>query len=160
VVSLAASMLLNPKGSDPIAALHSGGLLAGLAALQVIGVVGVALSPTLWLALVALWLKGAAAVVAAPVLATWLNQNVDSGVRATVLSLDGQANAVGQVLGGPPLGLLAGRTSVRLALVVSAGLLAPTIAVFAAIKNRDRLNTPPSVAMVRGKTVSVERPTE
>jgi hypothetical protein len=80
---------------------------------------------------VALWLKSAARVITAPVLAAWLNRHVDSSVRATVLSLDSQANAMGQVVGGPPLGLLAGRTSVRLALVVSAGILAPSVAIFA-----------------------------
>jgi hypothetical protein len=136
VVSLAASMLVNRFGAARLSVAHPDGLLAGLVALEVIGVLGVALSPTLGLALVALWLKSAARVITAPVLAAWLNRNVDSGVRATVLSLDSQANAMGQVVGGPPLGLLAGRASVRLALVVSAGILAPSVAIFAVPRRR------------------------
>jgi len=87
-------------------------------------------------ALAGIWVKAAAGVVAAPVLAAWLNRNVDSGVRATVLSINAQAGAIGQVLGGPPLGLLAGRTSVRLALLVSAGLLAPAVGLFARLRPR------------------------
>ena len=36
---------------------------------------------------------------------TWLNEQItDSSVRATVISLSGQANAVGQAAGGPVLG--------------------------------------------------------
>jgi DHA3 family tetracycline resistance protein-like MFS transporter len=36
-----------------------------------------------------------------------------------------QANAIGQVVGGPPLGALAGRASIRTALVVSGLILTP-----------------------------------
>ena len=82
------------------------------------------------------WHRPTRGVVAAPVLVAWLNRNVDSGVRATVLSINAQADALGQVVGGPPLGLLAGRTSVRLALLVSAGLLAPTVGLFVRLRPR------------------------
>ena len=136
MVSLAASLVVNHLGAVHLAAAHPGGLLAVLAALEVLGIVAVALAPTLGVALAGVWLKGAAGVVAAPVLAAWLNRNVDSGVRATVLSIDAQANALGQVVGGPPLGLLAGRTSVRLALLVSAGLVAPTVGLFVRLRPR------------------------
>ena len=62
--------------------------------------------------------------------ATWLNSELPSEIRATVLSMNGQANALGQIAGGPPLGLLASGTSVRTALVASAAVLAPTVAVY------------------------------
>ena len=136
LVSLAASVLVNRYAAARLAVEHPGGLLAALMGVEVLGVVGVALAPTLWLALAGLWLKAAAAVVAAPVLAAWLNRNLESSVRATVLSMDSQVNAVGQVVGGPPLGLLADRTSVRLALVVSAGLLTPAVGVFTVLGRR------------------------
>lgn len=138
LVSLSASLLTNRYAAARLAVEHPGGLLAILVAVQVLGVVGVALAPTLGLALAGLWLKAAAAVVAAPVLAAWLNRHLESPVRATVLSMNSQADAVGQIVGGPPLGLLAGRTSVRLALVVSAALLAPAIGAFAALGRRRR----------------------
>jgi DHA3 family tetracycline resistance protein-like MFS transporter len=44
--------------------------------------------------------------------------------------MNAQVNAVGQVVGGPPLGALAGRATVSTALVVSAGLLSPAVAIF------------------------------
>ena len=47
-------------------------------------------------------------------------RNLDSSTRATVLSMNSQANAIGQVVGGPPLGALATRTSIPVALLVAA----------------------------------------
>jgi MFS transporter, DHA3 family, tetracycline resistance protein len=46
-------------------------------------------------------------------------------VRATVLSTVGQADAVGEVLGGPSIGLVAALTSPGLAIVVVGSALAP-----------------------------------
>jgi DHA3 family tetracycline resistance protein-like MFS transporter len=77
-----------------------------------------------------LWLKGAALAIAPPVEAAWLNRELRSNIRATVLSMNAQVNAVGQVVGGPPLGALAGSTTVSTALVVSAGLLSPVVVIF------------------------------
>jgi MFS family permease len=142
VVGLAASLLVNRFGAARLADTHPNRLLALLAAVQVLGVVGVALSGSLWLALVAMWLKGAAGAIAWPVLAAWLNRNLDSRVRATVLSMDGQANAIGQVVGGPPLGLLANKTSVPVALIASALLLTPTVAIFARLRRPTAPPTP------------------
>jgi hypothetical protein len=51
-----------------------------------------------------------------------LNQRLESSTRATVLSLNGQADAVGQIAGGPMVGAL-GNISLRLALGVGAGIL-------------------------------------
>ena len=44
--------------------------------------------------------------------------------------MNGQANAIGQVAGGPPLGALANRTSLSTALVASAVILSPTALVY------------------------------
>ena len=101
-----------------------------LAALQVLSVLAVALGGSIWLVLAGFWLRGAAYALAAPVEATWLNSELPSDIRATVLSMNGQVNAVGQIVGGPPLGALASRTSVGTALVVSAAVLAPAVAVY------------------------------
>lgn len=62
--------------------------------------------------------------VSYPIRATWLNQHVPSEVRATVFSMDSQANAIGQVAGGPLFGAI-GNVSMRAALALAAGLLAP-----------------------------------
>ena len=130
VVALVASLAVNRRGAATITTRHPGRVLAALAALHVLCVLAVALGGSLWLVLAGFWLRGAAYALAAPVEATWLNSELPSEIRATVLSMNGQANALGQIAGGPPLGLLASGTSVRAALVASAAVLAPVVAVY------------------------------
>jgi hypothetical protein len=100
-------------------------LLIVLAVLKVVATVGFALSPVTWIALPLLWSRSVAETVAGPVQAAWMNRNLEPGVRATVLSMEGQLNAVGQIAGGPPLGMLGNRVSVRGALVGSALVFLP-----------------------------------
>ena len=54
--------------------------------------------------------------VSRPILTIWINHNATSEVRATVISMYWQANALGQVAGTPPLGWVAMRWSLRAAL--------------------------------------------
>lgn len=130
VLSLATSLVVNKVSADRVNALHPNVLLSVLTTLQVLGIAGLALVGNLWVALAAMWVRDAALAVALPVQAAWLNRNVDSQSRATVLSMRGQADAIGQVAGGPPLGVLANRTSISTALVASAVILAPTALVY------------------------------
>ena len=66
-----------------------------------------------------------------PLYATWLNKNVeDSSVRATVNSIAGQADAIGEVAGGPAIGVVGTVGSLRAALVAAGLLLTPAIALF------------------------------
>jgi MFS transporter, DHA3 family, tetracycline resistance protein len=56
-----------------------------------------------------------------PLYTTWLNDLItDSSVRATVLSISGQANAIGQATGGPVLGLVGNVFGIPYALVAGA----------------------------------------
>lgn len=93
-----------------------------------------ALAGGLWVALAGLWVRAAAAAVAAPVRAAWLNRNLDPETRATALSVNSQANAIGQVAGGPPLGALGNRAGVPIALVVSALVLSPAVVVYGRLR--------------------------
>jgi DHA3 family tetracycline resistance protein-like MFS transporter len=65
-----------------------------------------------------------------PVYSAWLNQHIPSHLRATVLSMNGQADSLGQIVGGPAIGWL-GNTSLRAALAASGLLLTPALALFA-----------------------------
>jgi len=105
------------------------------AAAQVVAVVGVALLGQLWLVLLALWLHNASSAFSAPIQATWLNRNLESSSRATVLSMNSQANAIGQVAGGPPLGALATRTSIPVALLVAAVVQLPSVLAFLRVRH-------------------------
>ncbi|MGE5653337.1 MAG: MFS transporter, partial [Bacillota bacterium] len=65
-----------------------------------------------------------------PLFETWVNQNVDRHVRATVLSMMGQADALGQTAGGPAVGFAATRFSLRLSMLMVAALLVPSLRVY------------------------------
>lgn len=60
-----------------------------------------------------------------PLRSAWLNHAIPSRVRATVLSIGGQLDSLGQIAGGPIIGLVAARISVPAALMVSAVILLP-----------------------------------
>jgi MFS family permease len=67
-----------------------------------------------------------------PLYVTWLNKNVeDSSVRATVNSIASQSDAIGEVAGGPGIGVVGTLASLRAALVSTGLLLAPAIALYA-----------------------------
>jgi MFS transporter, DHA3 family, tetracycline resistance protein len=84
--------------------------------------IGFALSGDFWIAVGFLWAGSVARHLEAPLVAAWVNRDLDPATRATVNSLAGQADALGQVLGGPGVGALAAARSVAAALV-AAGLL-------------------------------------
>jgi DHA3 family tetracycline resistance protein-like MFS transporter len=69
--------------------------------------------------------------VSDPILMAWINPHVESKVRATVFSMTAQTNALGQIAGGPAIGLIGTRVSLRAALVADAVLLAPVLLLYA-----------------------------
>ena len=89
-----------------------------------------AFAPGFALALLGYLGARAARTVIGPLSNIWLNTQLESNTRATVLSMNGQADAVGQIAGGPIVGWL-GNTSLRLALAVGAGLLSPALGLYA-----------------------------
>jgi DHA3 family tetracycline resistance protein-like MFS transporter len=66
----------------------------------------------------------------------WLVPLVPHEVRATVLSTYGQADAVGQVGGGPLLGLIARQRSTAAAIVAGSAFLLPALASLGALRRR------------------------
>ena len=68
-----------------------------------------------------------------PVERAWINQQLESNVRATVFSMRAQADAFGQVAAGPAMGVVATVATVRAALMVVAALLVPPQAIYAFI---------------------------
>ncbi len=73
----------------------------------------------------------------------WMNQNLESSVRATLFSLREQVNAIAQIVGGPLLGLLAAEVSTRTALIATGIILFPPLLLYIrAIRNDKSLTTP------------------
>jgi MFS transporter, DHA3 family, tetracycline resistance protein len=134
VLSLLVSLTVNRLFPRTLAALHPARLLAAVTVVEVAAVALFALSGQFWLALAMVWLRSSVQVVAEPVSEAWMNRNVSSDVRATVLSFEGQLNAIGQVAGGPALGAVGSAVSVRAALLGSALTLVPAAGVLAATR--------------------------
>jgi MFS transporter, DHA3 family, tetracycline resistance protein len=62
-----------------------------------------------------------------PIYTAWVNQRLDPQVRATVISMSSQANALGQIAGGPVVGVIGTVWSLRAALVAASLLLSPAL---------------------------------
>jgi predicted MFS family arabinose efflux permease len=84
-----------------------------------------------WLAAVTYSLSYSLRIASSPLFKAWINQNVESSVRATVLSLDNQITYLGRIAGGPIVGLIGSATSLRVALV-SAGVIRVPVTVLLA----------------------------
>ncbi|MCW5874938.1 MAG: MFS transporter [Anaerolineales bacterium] len=65
-----------------------------------------------------------------PLTRTWINQQIPAKSRATVLSMAGQIDALGELSGGPILGTVGRLYSMRAALIASAIVLTPVVALF------------------------------
>jgi MFS transporter, DHA3 family, tetracycline resistance protein len=107
--------------------------------------VAFAFAPSFPAAVVAYWVYCNAARVWYPIQRAWLNESLEPATRATLFSVDGQANALGQIASGPALGLIA-RTSIPAALAVSGALLLPALAVFYSESRRAPLGTASATA--------------
>jgi DHA3 family tetracycline resistance protein-like MFS transporter len=68
--------------------------------------------------------------VNSPIYSAWMNRNVESGVRATVLSTFGQMDAFGQIVGGVIIGIVAKQFSIAAAIVLAAAILCPVILLY------------------------------
>ena len=106
-------------------------------ALITVSMLTFALAPSLLLAVIAMTAVGLLRGVSGPLQTTWINQKLDSRVRATIHSIFGQVDAIGQTMGGPAVGLVANLFSVRLALSISSLLLSPAL-VFIQWANRSQ----------------------
>jgi DHA3 family tetracycline resistance protein-like MFS transporter len=105
-------------------------LLAGIAALDIAALVVFAVCGHLWLAFAMMWARRVLATISEPVQTAWVNRGLEPTVRATVLSMTGQANSVGQAAGGPVFGVIGTAGSLTTALVGSAALLTPVVELY------------------------------
>ncbi|HMB21750.1 MAG TPA: MFS transporter, partial [Anaerolineales bacterium] len=110
----------------------SSSLAIGRAVLVVTGFIsvallGFALSPLLLLSLALYLVISVLRNVQIPLQTAWVNQKLDPQVRATVHSMFGQVDAIGQTLGGPVVALIASVGSAVAALLTSGLLLTPAL---------------------------------
>lgn len=98
-----------------------------ITALISLALIGFALLPLLAPMLVMYLIIHVLRQVGIPLSTAWINQKLDSKVRATVHSMFGQVDAIGQVAGGPGVGLIANLVSVAAAISTSGLLLTPAL---------------------------------
>jgi DHA3 family tetracycline resistance protein-like MFS transporter len=106
--------------------------LFAFTAIELVAMLFFALTGSTWLAIGALLGVFFCRNMQGPLYDTWLNEQItESSVRATVISLTGQANAVGQAGGGPVLGAIGNVWGIRATLAVGAAAIAPALALYA-----------------------------
>jgi DHA3 family tetracycline resistance protein-like MFS transporter len=121
------------EGSETISGALLGCVVIELAAMLMFAV---AWSP--WAAIAALLGVFLARDLADPLYTIWLNEQItDSSVRATVFSISGQADAIGQAAGGPVIGAIGNVWGIRAALLAGATALAPAAALLARASRSD-----------------------
>jgi MFS transporter, DHA3 family, tetracycline resistance protein len=107
-------------------------LLLGFTAVMTAGLLLYALTGTAAVAIVALLAVLLTRGLVYPLWNTWVNQQItDSSVRATVISITGQADAIGQAAGGPVLGAIGNVWGIRAALATGAVVLTPALGLYA-----------------------------
>jgi len=106
--------------------------LFGFTAVELVAMLAFALTGHVWVAIAALLGVFFCRNMASPLYDTWLNEQItESTVRATVISLTGQANAVGQAGGGPVLGAIGNVWGIRAALATGALAIGPALGLYA-----------------------------
>ncbi len=106
-------------------------LLVGIVSVLMLSVIALGLAGSFAMAVACYQAAVLLRIVHAPLLKAWLNERLESRVRATVFSMEGQCDAIGQVAGGPALGLLATAISLRAAFVVAGLLIMPAVLLYA-----------------------------
>ncbi len=98
--------------------------------LLVFAVAGFALTGNFYIAVITYFAVAVLRSIKAPLTAAWLNQNLASETRATIFSMQQQADGFGQMGGGPLIGLIGKYVSLSSALVVSALALVPALLLY------------------------------
>jgi len=105
-------------------------LLLALDVLTIAGMLAFALAGSFAFALGTFWFATLVRRVAEPVYLTWINEGLDPGVRATVISMSSQSGALGEASAGPVIGATGNLSGVRPALTVAALILSPTLLLY------------------------------
>jgi DHA3 family tetracycline resistance protein-like MFS transporter len=101
-----------------------------LTALLAASILLFAFSPLLALSVAAIWLVGIGRNILSPLYTAWINQRLEPGTRATVISMSGQVDAAGQIVSGPLAGLVT-LWSVQAAIAFAGLLLTPALPLIA-----------------------------
>jgi MFS transporter, DHA3 family, tetracycline resistance protein len=113
--------------------------LMGLTVVLILALLVFAQTPWLALAMLAYWVIYVARNLIGPLYTAWVNQRLESGVRATVISMSSQVDAIGQITGGPVVGWIGSALSVQAAITVSGLILTPILPLYRRALRQSRL---------------------
>jgi MFS family permease len=134
----AVSPLIRRVDRDGVGAV--GRMLVFFTLATIVAQIAFATGTSFWFVMAVFLLAILARSLLAPLYTTWLNDLItDSSVRATVLSLSGQADAIGQATGGPVLGVVGNVFGIPYALVAGALTTLPAAALYARATRRQDL---------------------
>ena len=105
-------------------------VLTIVSALLVASTFSFALAGNFYIALLAYFGVAMLRSVKAPLFTALLNQNLESTTRATVFSMQAQADALGQIGGGPTIGVVGKFVSIQAALITSNIALIPVVGLY------------------------------
>ena len=109
----------------------------------IVALVVFALAGQFVIAMIAFWIAGALRGINYPLREAWINKGLNPRVRATVISMTSQADAIGQIAGGPGIGLIGRQLGVRVALALGGVILMPVLGLYArTIQQNGRLAEP------------------
>jgi DHA3 family tetracycline resistance protein-like MFS transporter len=115
------------KRVDAGSSLAIGRAMLVVTGIIAVAMIGFAISPLLPLTLILYLVIDTLRDVRNPLSTAWVNQKLDSKVRATIHSMTGQVDAFGQIAGGPSVGAVAKFFSVVAAIATSGFLLLPAM---------------------------------
>lgn len=115
------------KRVDPSSPLAIGRALMIVTGTISLALIGFAISPILGLSIGLYLVINVLRNMHGPLQTAWVNQKLESQVRATVHSMFGQVDAIGQVMGGPIVAVIAAVGSAVASLVTSGLLLTPAL---------------------------------
>ncbi len=117
---------------------HNGKLLLGINIFYILFMFIFAITKNFNLMLIAYLATNTFRATNEPIFSAWLNGHIDDKARATVLSMNGQINSLGQILGGPIIGIIATNISVSVGIACTSLLVTPVLALYIVSMRMDK----------------------
>ena len=103
------------------------GIVLSTSAGYILGLILFAFGKSFWFMLAVFLMTGLMRNLKEPVLTAWMNEHIEERMRASVLSTNGQLDSLGQIIGGPLVGLVAQQFSITWGLICTALFLLPAL---------------------------------
>jgi DHA3 family tetracycline resistance protein-like MFS transporter len=148
MVAAVGSIVVTGVAGRKLDALHpqrTGRILALFEALTAAGMIWFGFTGRLWIAVGLYLVVRLLRDGAGPILTVWLVSATSPGSRATVFSIQAQADALGQIVGGPPVGLIGQRRSIGAGISAAGFFLLPAMVLFAVAARRSPVAEPQPV---------------